>query len=59
MFKSVDLPYIAQSAIMFHKDMPIDWILQSLMRMRFCNNASVWLYQNTVKKKRQAFLKHI
>jgi len=36
MFKSIDLPYFIQFAIMFHNDKPVDWLLGPLIETRFC-----------------------
>jgi len=36
MFRSVDLPYVIQFAIMFHNDKPVDWLLDPLIETRYC-----------------------
>ena len=41
MFKSVDLPYVIQFAIMFHNDKPVDWLLDPVLETKFCPNDSV------------------
>jgi alpha-1,3-mannosylglycoprotein beta-1,4-N-acetylglucosaminyltransferase A/B len=41
MFKSVDLPYVIQFAIMFHNDKPVDWLLDPVLETKFCPNDAV------------------
>ena len=41
MFKSVDLPYIIQFAVMFHADKPVDWLLDPLLETRYCPHDTV------------------
>ena len=41
MFKSVDLPYIIQFAIMFHNDKPVDWLLDPIIETRYCPHDTV------------------
>ncbi|XP_046644334.1 alpha-1,3-mannosyl-glycoprotein 4-beta-N-acetylglucosaminyltransferase B-like isoform X1 [Daphnia pulicaria] len=36
MFKSTDLPYIIQFAVMFHNDKPVDWLLDPIIETRYC-----------------------
>ncbi|KAJ3587444.1 hypothetical protein NHX12_011041 [Muraenolepis orangiensis] len=37
MFHSYDLPMIAQFFLMFHKDKPIDWLLEHILWVKVCN----------------------
>nr|XP_015817216.2 alpha-1,3-mannosyl-glycoprotein 4-beta-N-acetylglucosaminyltransferase A isoform X1 [Nothobranchius furzeri] len=37
MFKTHDLPMIAEFFLMFHKDKPIDWLLDHLLWVKVCN----------------------
>ncbi|XP_035983691.1 alpha-1,3-mannosyl-glycoprotein 4-beta-N-acetylglucosaminyltransferase A [Fundulus heteroclitus] len=37
MFKSSDLPMIAEFFLMFHKDKPIDWLLDHILWVKVCN----------------------
>lgn len=36
MFKSIDLPYVIQFAVMFHNDKPVDWLLDPIIETRYC-----------------------
>ena len=42
MFKSIDLPYVIQFAVMFHTDKPVDWLLDPIIETRFCPHDTVW-----------------
>lgn len=37
MFRTRDLPMIAEFILMFHKDKPIDWLLDHNLRVKVCN----------------------
>uniref|UniRef100_A0A8C6Z2M0 MGAT4 family member D n=1 Tax=Nothoprocta perdicaria TaxID=30464 RepID=A0A8C6Z2M0_NOTPE len=37
LFKSEDLPLIVEFFLMFHKDKPIDWLLDDLLWVKVCN----------------------
>ncbi|XP_010217988.1 PREDICTED: glycosyltransferase 54 domain-containing protein [Tinamus guttatus] len=37
LFKSEDLPFIVDFFLMFHKDKPIDWLLDHLLWVKVCN----------------------
>ncbi|MEQ2278310.1 Alpha-1,3-mannosyl-glycoprotein 4-beta-N-acetylglucosaminyltransferase B, partial [Xenotaenia resolanae] len=37
MFKTSDLPMIAEFFLMFHKDKPIDWLLDHILWVKVCN----------------------
>ncbi|XP_051820557.1 alpha-1,3-mannosyl-glycoprotein 4-beta-N-acetylglucosaminyltransferase-like protein MGAT4D [Antechinus flavipes] len=37
LFKTKDLPLIVQFLIMFHKDKPVDWLLDHLFYVKICN----------------------
>lgn len=37
MFKSVDLPLVVEFFLMFHRDKPIDWLLDYLLSVKVCN----------------------
>ncbi|XP_017278575.1 alpha-1,3-mannosyl-glycoprotein 4-beta-N-acetylglucosaminyltransferase A [Kryptolebias marmoratus] len=37
MFRSRDLPLIAEFFLMFHKDKPIDWLLDHILWVKVCN----------------------
>ncbi|XP_023184637.1 alpha-1,3-mannosyl-glycoprotein 4-beta-N-acetylglucosaminyltransferase B-like isoform X1 [Xiphophorus maculatus] len=37
MFKTRDLPMIAEFFLMFHKDKPIDWLLDHILWVKVCN----------------------
>ncbi|XP_014882305.1 alpha-1,3-mannosyl-glycoprotein 4-beta-N-acetylglucosaminyltransferase A-like [Poecilia latipinna] len=37
MFKTRDLPMIAEFFFMFHKDKPIDWLLDHILWVKVCN----------------------
>lgn len=41
MFKSIDLPYIIQFAVMFHNDKPVDWLLDPIIETRYCPHDTV------------------
>ncbi len=41
MFKSTDLPYIIQFAVMFHNDKPVDWLLDPIIETRYCPHDTV------------------
>ena len=41
MFKSVDLPYFIQFAVMFANDKPVDWLLDPLLDTRYCPHDAV------------------
>ena len=37
MFKSSDLPMVVHFFLMFHRDKPIDWLLDHLLYVKVCN----------------------
>lgn len=37
LFKSTDLPFIIEFFLMFHKDKPVDWLLDHLLYVKVCN----------------------
>ncbi|CAB3361416.1 Hypothetical predicted protein [Cloeon dipterum] len=37
MFKSVDLPFLAQFFIMFYNEKPVDWLLDDVVTVKTCN----------------------
>ena len=37
MFKSSDLPMVVEFFLMFHKDKPIDWLIDHLLYVKVCN----------------------
>lgn len=37
MFKTSDLPMIVEFFLMFHKDKPIDWLLDHILWVKVCN----------------------
>lgn len=37
MFRARDLPMIAEFFLMFHKDKPIDWLLDHILWVKACN----------------------
>jgi hypothetical protein len=37
MFKSADLPMVIEFLLMFHRDKPIDWLLDHLLYVKVCN----------------------
>lgn len=37
LFKSTDLPFIVEFFLMFHKDKPVDWLLDHLLYVKVCN----------------------
>lgn len=37
MFQSRDLPMIAEFFLMFHRDKPIDWLLDHILWVKVCN----------------------
>ena len=37
LFKSSDIPQIVEFFLMFHKDKPIDWLLDHLLYVKVCN----------------------
>lgn len=41
MFKSIDLPYVIQFAVMFHNDKPVDWLLDPIIETRYCPHDTV------------------
>lgn len=41
MFRSVDLPYVIQFAVMFHNDKPVDWLLDPILETRYCPHDTV------------------
>ena len=45
MFKSTDLPYIIQFAVMFHNDKPVDWLLDPIIETRYCPHDTVRVTQ--------------
>lgn len=64
MFRTQDLPMIADFFLMFHKDKPIDWLLDHILWVKVCNpeknEVSQWRSkitalekQKTKNKKRQ------
>lgn len=48
MFKSVDLPYVVQFAVMFHNDKPVDWLLDPLIETRYCPHDTVHAADNSL-----------
>ncbi|EFX88534.1 hypothetical protein DAPPUDRAFT_310736 [Daphnia pulex] len=49
MFKSTDLPYIIQFAVMFHNDKPVDWLLDPIIETRYCPHDTVRKKCNQIK----------
>ena len=37
LFKSSDLPMVVEFFLMFHRDKPIDWLLDHLLYVKVCN----------------------
>lgn len=37
MFRTQDLPLVAEFFIMFHQDKPIDWLLDHILWVKVCN----------------------
>lgn len=37
MFRTRDLPMIAEFFLMFHRDKPIDWLLDHILWVKACN----------------------
>lgn len=37
MFRTRDLPMIAEFFLMFHRDKPIDWLLDHILWVKVCN----------------------
>lgn len=37
MFKTRDLPMIVEFFLMFHRDKPIDWLLDHILWVKVCN----------------------
>ena len=37
MFRTSELPMIAEFFLMFHKDKPIDWLLDHILWVKACN----------------------
>lgn len=37
LFKSSDLPFVVEFFLMFHKDKPVDWLLDHLIYVKVCN----------------------
>lgn len=37
MFRTSDLPMITEFFLMFHKDKPVDWLLDHILWVKICN----------------------
>lgn len=37
LFKVSDLPFVIEFFLMFHKDKPVDWLLDHLLYVKTCN----------------------